>query len=270
MAGQCSGNEPFSFEHVALQVPVNQATDELKLPPARRQHLARSVANVLKRYILIKRMEPGDRLPAERKLAESLNVSRTVIREALSQLIEENIVVRTPRSIQIAEFDVAQLAGEFAPVDPEDVDFFHLMELRAIIEIGAIETIVHRATDAHLREIEHWMLECEAKLAAGETMTWADARFHSALLHTLGNSSLDALLPMIEELRRHVLYVTPFMMTSVGSPRDHVTLSDHRAIYEAICRRDVETARLMVIKHVGQYIRGDSDYFWKNSGKPNP
>lgn len=237
--------------------------DELKLPPARRQHLARSVVNVLKRYILIKRMQPGDRLPAERKLAESLNVSRTVIREALSQLIAENIVIRTPREIQIAEFDVAQLAGEFAPVDPEDVDFFDLMELRAIIEIGAIEAIVHRASEEHLREIEHWMLECEAKLLAGETMTWADARFHSALLHTLGNNSLDALLPMIEALRRHVLFLTPFMMSSTPSARDHQTIADHRAIYDAICRRDVEAARLMTIKHVGQYIRGNSEYFWQ-------
>lgn len=240
--------------------------DDIQLPPARRQNLAASAAKVLKRYILIKRMEPGDRLPAERKLAESLNVSRTVLREALSQLIDEGILVRAPRAIQVAKIDRVRLASEFAPIDTEDAEVRDLIELRAILEIGSIEAIVLRATDDDIRELERWMLECEEKLKADESIVWADARFHSALLHTLDNESINALLPVIEDLRRHILFVSPSMLESASSPQNLRAVVEHRQLVEAIRRRDVETARRVILSHVGQYIRGDQFYAWSEAG----
>lgn len=244
--------------------------DEIQLPPARRQNLPVSVTKMLKRYILLKRMAPGDRFPAERKLAEALNVSRTVLRESLSQLIAEGILVRTPRTLQVAEFDRSRLAAEFLPIDIDDPEVRDLMELRAIVEIGAIEAIVLRATEEHLREIEHWVIECEEKLAANESIAWADARFHSALLHCLDNRSVDALVPVLEDLRRHVLFVTPHLLVSAGSPMNHRAVVDHRQIYEAIRRRDVETARRVTLSHVSQYVRGDREYVWSETGSLRP
>jgi GntR family transcriptional repressor for pyruvate dehydrogenase complex len=234
---------------------MRRQVNELRLPSPRRQNLAASVAKVLKRYILIERLEPGDRLPPERRLAEALNVSRTVLREALSQLIGEGIVVRAPRTIQIAEFDRAQLAAELAPVDKDDADMRDLIELRAILEIGAIETIVLRATENDLEEIERWVVEGERRLAADDTIIWADAQFHAALLHTLGNRSVDALVPLIEENMRQTLFVTEYQLSSAGSPENHRAVAEHRQILEAIRRRDVEAARHVMASHLSYYIR---------------
>jgi DNA-binding FadR family transcriptional regulator len=237
-------------EHV-----MRHELNEIRLPTPRRQNLAASVAKVLKRYIVLERLAPGDRLPAERRLAEALNVSRTVLREALSQLIGEGIVERAPRALHVRDFDRARIALELAPIDEDDAEVLDLIELRAILEIGAIETIVHRATDDDLGEIEQWVVECEQRLAAGETFVWADARFHAALLHTLGNRSVDAFVPLIEDNLRHSLFVAPHQLASTGGPSDLRVVREHRQILEAIRRRDVEKARHVMAAHLGYYIR---------------
>jgi DNA-binding FadR family transcriptional regulator len=224
--------------------------DDIRIPAPKRQNLATTVAKVLKRHILLQRLEPGDRLPPERRLAEALNVSRTVLREALSQLVGEGLIYRSPRAILVREFDRTVLARDLAPIDDADTEVQDLIELRAILEIGAIEAIVHRATPAHLAEIERYVVECERRLAANESIIWADARFHSALLRTLGNRSVDAFVPLIEENLRHTLYITPRQLTTTGTSEDHRVVTEHRQIYEAIRRREPEEAVRTMEGHI--------------------
>jgi hypothetical protein len=47
-------------------------------------------------------------------------------------------------------------------------------------------------------------------------IVWADANFHAALLRTLGNRSIDAFIPLIEENMRHTLFVTPHQLESAA------------------------------------------------------
>ncbi len=128
------------------------------LPVFQRQPLSLRVTEILKRYILLEPLETGDRLPAERRLAETLSVSRTVLREALSQLIADGILVRTtPRILSIAAFDRMRAATELAPLNDYNIVDQSLIELRVIIEVGAIEVITRRADARDLAEIERWV-----------------------------------------------------------------------------------------------------------------
>ncbi len=78
--------------------------------PARESLSARS-AVALKRYLLTEGLEAGDKLPPERRLAEALNVSRTVLREAINQMVGEGLVRREPsRSPTVTDFDRGELA----------------------------------------------------------------------------------------------------------------------------------------------------------------
>ena len=237
----------------------------IRLPAARRQSLPEWGAKVLKRYILIERLEPGDRLPPERRLADALHVSRTALREALSQLVGEGIVTRNAsRVLCVADFDRMRVAAEVGTTDDPDPEMREHVELRVILEIGAIEAIVDRATPEHLREIERWVVEGERRVAAGEPIMLADARFHAALLHVLGNSTIDGLLPIVEEHFRSALTDLHRLMES-GSPDDFRVMHEHRQIYEAIKRRDANTARLVMLSHLHGYLKPD-----RTRGMPEP
>ncbi|MEA2595456.1 MAG: GntR family transcriptional regulator, transcriptional repressor for pyruvate dehydrogenase complex [Thermomicrobiales bacterium] len=226
------------------------------LPALRRQNLSARVALILKRYILAERLEPGHRFPAERRLADWLNVSRTVLREALSQLIGEGILERpTPHSLCVATFDRGRLAAEVSVVGDEAAEVQDLIELRVVIELGAVEAIVERVTDEHLREIERWVVEGERRLAAREPFYRADARFHAALLRVLGNRVVDGLLPLIEENLRYDLVGDPHQLVQSGTAVDHRAVRQHREIYEALKRRDLEATRHWMLAHLTPYLR---------------
>ncbi len=230
--------------------------DSAVLPALRRQNLSARVSLILKRYILAERLDPGHRLPAERRLADWLNVSRTVLREALSQLIGEGILERpTPHSLCVAAFDRARLAVETSMLGDEAAETQDLIELRVVIELGSIDAIVARVTDEHLREIERWIVEGERRLAAHEPFYRADAQFHAALLRVLGNRVVDDLLPLIEENLRYDLIGDPHQLTDTGTDVDRRVLHQHREIYNALKRRDVDALRAWMLAHLTPYLQ---------------
>lgn len=224
------------------------------LPAARRESLGSKCALILKQYLLSDSVKAGDRLPPERQLAEALNVSRTVLREAINQLVGQGLVRRDPsRSTTVADFDRGKLAREMSMLK-EDSETEDLIELRVLIELGSIEQIVKRATKADLAEIERWVVEGERRVVAGEPLTLADVRFHAALLRTLRNKSIDDLMPLIEEHMRSILLVDPHELTGVMTPGDARTVTEHRQIFEAVKRRDAEGARDLMLTHLSVYL----------------
>ena len=58
----------------------------------RRDKLYQQVADQIQELILTDSLRPGDRLPAERELAERMGVSRTVVREAFRVLCDRGLV----------------------------------------------------------------------------------------------------------------------------------------------------------------------------------
>jgi DNA-binding FadR family transcriptional regulator len=226
------------------------------LPGLRRQNLAARVALILKRYILVERLPVGHRLPSERRLAAWLNVSRTVLREALGELIGEGILHRaSPHALCVTDFDRSRLAAEVSLVGDEVADTQDLIELRVIIELGAIEAIVERVNVEHLIELERWVVEGEQRLAVREPIYRADARFHAALLRVLGNRVVDGLLPLIEENLRQDLVGDPHQLTGVGTPDDYRVVRQHREIYEAVKRRDPIATRQWMLAHLTPYLQ---------------
>jgi GntR family transcriptional repressor for pyruvate dehydrogenase complex len=232
------------------------ATERAAFPVLERGSLAGRVALILKRYILTEGLAPGHRLPPERRLADWLNVSRTVLREAVIQLIGEGILHRpSPHTLSVADFDRHRVASELSNLGEDDAETRDLVELRVILEIGAISTIVERATEEQVREIERWVVEGERRIAAGEPGHRADAQFHIALLRVLKNGMIDALLPLIEEHIRQRGVFDAHQLTDAGTPADHLSITQHREIFEAVKRRDVETARRLLVFHLTPYLR---------------
>jgi GntR family transcriptional regulator, transcriptional repressor for pyruvate dehydrogenase complex len=239
--------------------------DTAALRVAPRESLSTRSATILKRYLLSERLEPGDRLPPERRLAEALNVSRTVLREAINQLVGEGIIHREPsRSPRVADFDRARLAQEMSMLDDRNAEIRDLIQLRVILELGAIEAIVERATAADIEEMERWVVEAERRLETGEPLSGPEVRFHSALLNTLGNSAVNDLLPLIEENMRENLVVDPHELTGVITDHDRRSIAEHRQIFEAVKTGNADEARRVMLAHLDPYLHPER---YRSDGK---
>ena len=127
------------------------------------------VADAIKAYIVSENLSPGAQLPSERNLSELLAVSRNVVREGLSILVAEGVIVKKPgKGIfvrQMAKASLAQMGGDILKQERERYEA--IREARAAVEIGAIGLIVSRVTEQDLEQLEQTVIDLERKASAG-------------------------------------------------------------------------------------------------------
>jgi hypothetical protein len=114
-------------------------------------------------FIGERRLEPGDRLPSERLLAERFGVTRAIVREAFAKLEAMRVVERRPRSgvylraeSQVGSLDAIVMKADLGlPFDLRESD--HLSEFRSILETQAIELACVRRTQEDIDRLDACM-----------------------------------------------------------------------------------------------------------------
>ena len=191
------------------------------------------VFNTLRNAILTGELEPGERL-MEIKLADTLGVSRTPIREAIRKLELEGLVVNTPRK-----------GAEVANISSEDLR--DVLEVRRSLEILATNLACDKITDSELAEL-HANIESFKESIASDAATevaLTDVGFHDIIYRATGNARLIQILGNLREqmYRYRLEYI-----------KDHDSwnrlLTEHTAIYEALKLRDKDAAATAILSHI--------------------
>lgn len=148
--------------------------------------------------LIINNMKPGDKLPTEKELSEQFSVGRSTIRESMKVLSAKGLVTRRNEGTFVAEkvneclIDPLELLINMKIGNVED-----LLELRQLLELGAIRVAAERATPDILLELEriNWRM-CEPGLSAEELQV-QDITFHNTIAEATGNTVLAELLNAI-------------------------------------------------------------------------
>jgi GntR family transcriptional regulator, transcriptional repressor for pyruvate dehydrogenase complex len=226
------------------------------LRPMSRDSLAERVADAIKAYIVAQNLEPGSQLPSERQLSEAFAVSRNIVREGLSALVAEGIVVKKPGSgVYLREFDRDFLGTDGGRVlDEQQARYNAVREARAAVEIGAIGLICNRISDEEIHQLERTVIALERKLERGEPYFKDDLRFHLILLRAARNDLLLQWTPMVEEVMRTWSYRSDALAAVLSSSAEETearrVASEHRAILKAVRQRDAEAARRLLKQHL--------------------
>jgi GntR family transcriptional repressor for pyruvate dehydrogenase complex len=224
------------------------------LRPVARETLARRICDAIKAYIVSKNLEPGSQLPSERQLSELLAVSRNVLREGLSILVAEGVIVkRARRGIFLREMSQEALAREGARVlEQERARYDTIREARAAVELGAMGLIVSRISEEHLEHLEQTVVALERKVEQGGLFIREDMQFHLILLRAARNEFLLQWSPMVEEVMRAWPYESRSDAATSQTHKDEAmrVAAEHRAILDAIRRKDVQGAREILKKHL--------------------
>jgi len=146
----------------------------------------------------------GDRLPNEADLANQIGVGRSSLREGMRILAAYGIV------------DIQQGGGTFI-VNKTAERFFDilgymptsslddLMELRLIVEVGAIITVYDKLSEEDLKKLQEYVDRLDFKNGY-EACAWADRSFHKRILDATRNPLLIPVEEMIFQARKKVLY----------------------------------------------------------------
>jgi GntR family transcriptional regulator, transcriptional repressor for pyruvate dehydrogenase complex len=212
----------------------------------RRNKVYEEVAKQIERLIL-KKLQPGDKLPSERELAEMLGVSRSSIRDAIRSL--ELIGMVEPRQgagTVVREISASAVVTPIASVLTQKRQFVsELLDFRKMLEPPlAARAATHASTD-EIGEMEEILARQEAKLHRGEVAIEEDSEFHYSVAMASENSVvlkvLDVLMDLLRDTRERSLQVE-------GRPQK--SLAGHRRIFAAIKRRDAEAAEIAMRHHI--------------------
>lgn len=184
----------------------------------------------IKQAIVTGELKPGEQL-VETALAQWCQVSRTPVREALTRLEQDGIVVRSERGMVVRENS------------PEDV--LDLYETRIALEATAARMAAERRTFHDLLQM-HQLAQSMIDVAPPEIldMVATNDRFHRSLWRATHNRS------MIDLLDRLSLHLGRYPATTLSFPgRWEHACQQHLGIVEAVEARDGDKAAALATEH---------------------
>jgi len=197
------------------------------------------------------KLQPGDRLPSERELAEGLGVGRGVVREAVKLLAERGLVIILPgRGTFVSESDPKLQSEQLGRLFRRGGhSYSDLHEVRQILEVEIAGLAAQKATPADLEKMRQVIEKMDATVSPFTQVEFikADTAFHAALAEATHNSVfpllMDVLMGLLEEPR--------FMMSQMpGVPVR--SQAHHRLIFESVQRGDADAARQAMWQHTQQ------------------
>jgi len=198
--------------------------------------LYEEVAEQLRQRIFRRELEPGSWID-ELKIAEEFGISRTPLREALKVLAAEGLVtMKVRRGAYVTEMSEKDLR-----------DVYHLLSL---LESDAAGVVAERATPEQQQTLRDLHAELESAAGNREAFFSVNERFHMALLDMADNrwrSQMVADLRKVMKLNRHN------SLFKQGRIED--SLSEHRAILDAMLSRDAEGTRRAMEAHFAQGLQ---------------
>ncbi|MFQ5938750.1 MAG: FadR/GntR family transcriptional regulator [Alphaproteobacteria bacterium] len=230
------------------------APDKAKSEPARptspNNLLARSIkgsgsiATRLRQAIIYGAYGHGERLPAERDLAQLLGTSRTTVRKALSRLEETHLVTRRIGSgtyvnyPAISEEDIAEITS---PLE--------LIEVRLAVECHTTRLAVINATARDMERLGEAVKRLEASGANTEHFSRWDEQFHLRIAQSTHNPLLVWMYRQINHVRSHAQW-RAMKDKILTAQRIAEYNRQHRSLYEALLSRDLDGAVKIITEHL--------------------
>ncbi len=205
-----------------------------------------TVLKYIKEQLNSGQLHPGERLPAERRLAEQLGVGRAHVRAAFQKLEFYGILRTFPQSGTVVAQEKMQVLERIITdaLQIEQYDFASLVYVRELLEVEAVKLCARNCTEEDLEQIEKALIECEEKFYTDERVS-KDFAFHQTLARGSHNSVISSLLLVItpDVLR----YYQRYRVCTV--PQEKVCY-EHRELLRCIREHNEEGAAAMLSLHL--------------------
>lgn len=227
----------------------------MELQAIKTDRLYVKVAAQLSKLVADGVIEPGNRLPSERELAEKLNVSRPTIREAMIALELSGIVeIRTGSGIYVTE------KKPFMATKDQGIGPFEILEIRAILESEACFMAAQHITDEEIQQLKDAIVEMEEEEKRPDNSEKADWKFHKIIAVATQNSAMSSIIDWLWQLRNQSNLSSAFA-ARLREEGVHPSIQDHKDIVAALEKRNAKKAKAAMIKHIERSTEAASAYF---------
>lgn len=223
----------------------------------KKDYLAERTYRSLRERLYTGQYRPGEHLKEE-VLVKSLGASRSVIRQALTQLTAEGLLVDRPKIGKfVAEFNEEMIAK--------------LVPIRIALEQLAIKEAIAKLTpddETELRTLAEQLRQQDLSLAEQDRL---DVALHRKIWRMTGNDELEKLLVRVSgpfHIVANAALLSPrYRRNAVAISVQQILLerekhaAGHQPLVEALCGRNVDAAVAAMAAHISaNYLAPDEDF----------
>ncbi|WP_372982614.1 FCD domain-containing protein [Marinobacter sediminum] len=228
-----------------------------------RQHrLSDNIVEELETMILEGTLQPGQRLPAERALAERFGVSRPSVREAVQKLVARGLLISRQGGGNYVSDSLGSSFSDplLALIESRPEAQHDLLEFRHTLEADCAYYAARRATDLDRAQLQNAFDELRACYAREGKATRAeegaaDARFHLAIAEASHNFVLLHTIRGLFDLLKRSTVTNIGGMYELRSETRHSLVAQHQALFDAIMEGRADDARRIAGEHIS-YVQG--------------
>ena len=213
------------------------------------------IAAQIRKELSNRRLRPGDRLPAERALAEQFGVSRNTLREALRSL-ENSGLLRLQKGASGGAF-VRECTGDAIVAGLRDMFHLgaiqpeHLTEARVLIESIAVRAACERATSEDLAALKVNLASAE-QAARAKVNFYDQAAIHLDFHRILARATKNPVMVIVMEA---LIDVMAHFIRAIGQTRNPWVLPSRRRFMKHFEARESDAAVAEMEQHLERLNR---------------
>jgi GntR family transcriptional repressor for pyruvate dehydrogenase complex len=219
--------------------------------PVKPKKISEEIVKQLRDLIFSGKLQPGKKLPPERELAKSLNVSRPPLREALNTLQGMGIIEiqQGNRSFvrPITTRSIYDPLVSYSKESPQNI--LQVFEVRKYLDIGAVSLAAERATPKQIMKLEKFVDQLEGDLKKGRLGAKPDLDFHMEIVKITGNHVYHHLVSTIYDLLQEEYRIAWGGIFNNPESKT-VLLEQHKKIVSAIKMNNPQKGRRSAREHL--------------------
>jgi DNA-binding FadR family transcriptional regulator len=227
----------------------------IEFRPIKTPRAFEEIADQIRLELSNRRLRPGDRLPAERALAEQFGVSRNTLREALRSL-ENSGLLRLQKGASGGAF-VRESTGEAVVTAMRDmfnlgaIQPGDLTEARVLIESIAVRVACERASAADLATLKANIAAAE-RAAREKADFYAQAAIHLDFHRIIARATKNPVMVIVMEA---LLDVMQQFIRAIGQQKNPWVLPSRRRFIKHFEARDADAAMAEMAQHLERLNR---------------
>jgi GntR family transcriptional regulator, transcriptional repressor for pyruvate dehydrogenase complex len=233
--------------------------DEI-LKIAKNENLTYKVKNALKKYIVMKGLKEGDKLPSEQELSRLFMVSRNVVREAMKSLEALGIIKKRQGlglfvdSVNISAISESILFG----LDKYNINLEELFKVRKAFEISVLGIAVKKITSDDIRDLQLIIDNMKKKEEEKFSSIRLDLEFHIRLMEIVNNDAIKRIWNVLITFFRELLLSMPNnIFGKMEYSKKESEAIRHQRLLDVLKEGDTEKAVEAMQKHLEYDYRMD-------------
>lgn len=185
----------------------SQRENEGLMAPMSNDSIVDRIIQRITNAILSGEIQPGQRIPTETELCESMQVGRNSVREAIKALVAMGVLnIRRAEGTFVADgFSDRMLDPMVYGLILEGGNSSCMIELRRMLEVGILNLAIHKATDEDIaqleKSLENFCTVVQKRSGIDEILD-ADILFHRTLEQAVHNPLVEKISVVVERLSR--------------------------------------------------------------------